>query len=155
MHPSSRIMCMSIKINNLVFKILNVYGHSGPRLKTDRENLFSQEVPFYLQGNLDNVIFGGDFNCILSEKDVSNYHPYIMSNNLKLLCNDLKLYDIHNICNKHVPQYTYIKDGYGSRIDKIYVNKLKNNISNFCTVPVSHSDHHAVIFNSTITKVNR
>ena len=155
LHPSSRIICMSIKINDLIFKIINIYGHSGPSLKTDRENLFLQELPFYLQGNLDNIIVGGDFNCITSEKDVSKYHSYIMSSSLKTICNDLKLYDIHNICNKGIPQYTFIKDGYGSRIDKIYVNKLKNSISNFSTVPVSHSDHHAVLFNLTITNINK
>ena len=62
-----------------------------------------------------------------------------------IICKDLKLYDVHNICNKGLPQYTYIKNGYGSRLDKFYVNKLKNNLSRFETVPVYFSDH-AVIF---------
>ena len=155
LHPSSRIMCLSIKINDYSFKILNVYGHSGPKFKTERDKLFVEELPFYLQGNLDNTILGGDFNCITHEKDVSKLRPYLMSNNLKAICNDLKLYDIHNLCNKGLTQYTFIKDGYGSRIDKFYVNKLKSNVSNFSTVPVSLSDHHAVIFNLTITNIIR
>ena len=67
-HSSSRIICMNIKINDLYFKILNIYGHSGPNLKTDREDFFAQEMLFYLQGNLENIIIGGDFNCIISEK---------------------------------------------------------------------------------------
>ena len=108
---------------------------------------------FYLQGNLDNVIIGGDFNSIISEKDVSHVHSYILSNNLKKICKDLKLYDVHNIYNKGVPQYTYIKDGYGSRIDKFYVNKLRNNSNNFRTIPIDFSDHHAVIFEIDVTNV--
>ena len=106
-----------------------------------------------MRGNIDNLIFGGDFNAIISEKDVSKSQPYLMSNNLLKIYKDLKLKDIHNLCNTGIPQYTYIKEGYGSRIDMIYVNKLRYNISNFRTIPVAFSDHHAVLFNLNLANI--
>ena len=39
-HNSSRVIFMTIKINNLLFKILNVYGHSGSSLKSERDTFF-------------------------------------------------------------------------------------------------------------------
>ena len=144
---------MNIKVNDIYFKILNIYAHSGSNLKKEREELFAEEMLFYLQGNLDNVIIGGDFNSITNAKDTSHLHAYLLSNNMKYICKDLKLYDIHDICNKGLPQYTFIKNGYGSRLDKFYVNKLKYNLNNFETIPVSFSDHHAVIFDLVSTNV--
>ena len=108
---------------------------------------------FYLQGNLDNLIIGGDFNSIISEKDTSYLYAHLFSNNMKGICKDLRLYDVHNVCNKGLPQYTFIKKGYGSRLDKFYVNKLKNNCNKFETIPVSFSDHHAVFFDLDSTNV--
>ena len=72
---------------------------------------------------------------------------------MKRICKDLKLYDVHDIYNKGLPQYTYIKNGYGSRLDKFYVNKLKNNLNRFETIPVYFSDHHAVLFDINLANV--
>ena len=105
-HHSSRIIHMTIKIDEFYFKILNIYGHSGPNLMKEREELFSEEMLYYLQGNLDNVIVGGDFNSITSGDDASHVYSYLMSNNMKRICKDLKLYDVHDFCNKGLPQYT-------------------------------------------------
>ena len=55
---------------------------------------------------------------------------------MKRICKDLRLYEVQDICNKGLPQYTYIKNGYGSCLDKFYVNKLKNNLNRFETMPV-------------------
>ena len=152
-HHSTRIMNMKIKIRDKMYQLLNVYAHSGSNLKVERENLFSQDLLFYLQQNIDNLILGGDFNSIIRDIDASTPHSYLKSESLKSLCSELKLRDVHNANGVHLPQYTYIKQGYGSRIDRCYVNKLKNNILNFETIPVHFSDHHAVIFRLDIPNV--
>ena len=45
-HHSSRLMHMTIKVNDIYFKILNVYGHSGPNLKNEREESFAEDMFF-------------------------------------------------------------------------------------------------------------
>ena len=61
-HHSSRIIQMKVNVNGVYFNILNIYAHFGSNLKKEREDLFEQEMLYYLQGNLDNVLIGGDFN---------------------------------------------------------------------------------------------
>lgn len=154
-HHSSRLTNINCSIDNIQLQIINVYAHSGSKLKAQREKLFSDELIYYMQNNIDNLLLLGDFNCILSEKDSSSHVPYLYSSSLHKICKDLKLCDAHNILNKGLPQYTYIKKGYGSRIDKIYVNSLKNHISKFETISVAFSDHNAVKLNVELVNVNR
>ena len=154
LHASSRIMHMKCELNNVFFDIVNVYAHSGSNFKNEREALFSEEMLYYLQNNIDNTLLMGDFNCIISPKDSTSNASYLNSENLKNICNNLNFYDAHNIYNKGLVQYTYIKRGYGSRLDRIYVNKLKNKILQFDTIPVEFSDHHAVFVKVGIASVN-
>ena len=154
LHASSRIMIIKCELNNVLFDVINVYAHSGSNFKNERETLFNDELIYYLQNNVDNKILMGDFNSIISPKDSTSNASYLISESLKNLCNNLKLYDVHNIYNKGLVQYTYIKQGYGSRIDRIYVNKLRNHILYFDTIPVEFSDHHAVLLKIGIANVN-
>ena len=43
--------------------------------------------------------------------------------------NNLKLQDIWNMRHHHV-QYTYFRNNYGSRLDRIYAADIKDNIIN-------------------------
>ena len=154
LHASSRIIYMKCELNNVLFDVLNVYANYGSNFKNERETLFSEEMLYYLQNNLDNIILAGDFNSIISDKDSTSNASYLKSECLKNICNNLNLYDVHNIYNKGLVQYTYIKKGYGSRIDRIYVNKLKSKIQQFNTIPVEFSDHHAIMVKAGIANVN-
>ena len=154
-HDSSRIINIRINIKDNIYQLLNVYGHSGSNLKTERELLFSHELLFYLQNNLENVILGGDLNCIIRDIDAYNTYSYLKSESLKKIVSDLKLVDVHNVNGVQIPQYTFIKQGYGSRIDRFYVNKLKHHILDFETIPVSFTDHHAVLFKLNIPIVQK
>ena len=69
LHASSRIMIIKCELNNVLFDVINVYAHSGSNFKNERETLFSDELIYYLQNNLDNTILMGDFNSIISPKD--------------------------------------------------------------------------------------
>ena len=55
------------------------------------------------------------------------------------------------------PEYTYIRDNYGSRLDRIYVKHFFNNIASWDTIPVSFSDHSMVIgkFNNDNVKIGK
>ena len=154
LHASSRLMFMKCELNAVVFDIINVYAHSGSNVKNDRETLFSEEMLYYLQNNLDNTFLIGDFNCIISPKDSTSTASYLTSESLKNIVNNLNFSDVHNLYNKGLVQYTYIKKGYGSRIDRIYINKLRNHILQFNTIPVEFSDHHAILVNVGFTNVN-
>ena len=41
----------------------------------------------------------------------------------------------------HLVEYTYFRDNYGSRLDRIYVRDLYCNVTNVDNIPVSWSDH--------------
>ena len=108
-HYNTRIIKMKIKIKDKIFQLINVYAHSGSNNKVDRENLFAQEILFYLRSNIDNLIFGGDFNSIIRDIDATNPYSYLKSESLKCLCSELKLKDVHNVNGVQLPQYTFIK----------------------------------------------
>ena len=124
--------------------LLNVYVPSGTNKKKEREEFFNQKILFYLRHNIDNIIFGGDFNCITSPSDCSTGKDNMCSKALKNLISDLGLKDIMST-SYDVPQYTFVKEGYSSRLDKIYVKELYSKCLSCNTVPVSFSDHSMVI----------
>ena len=70
------------------FKILHFFRHPTPPLRN----------------NLDNTIIGGDWNCILSQRDTESNHTNI-SKALLNLVNTLKLKDIWFIEN-YISKYT-------------------------------------------------
>ena len=92
---------------------------------------------------------GGDWNCIISEKDSSNPKNSCFSKNLKNIVNELKFKDIHNLVTK-IPEYTYIKSNYACRLDRIYAIDFVKGISSSKTLPVSFSDHCCFYFDLTL-----
>ena len=125
------------------FQLLNVYAPSGKDRKKEREELFQNDLLFYMRNNLRNVIIGGDWNCITCFKDCSNLDSHLISKALQNVKDTLKLKDVWCLTN-HIIEYTYVRDSYGSRLDRIYVKDLEGNVSQSSIMPVSWSDHNAV-----------
>ena len=50
-------------------------------------------------------------------------------------------------------EFTYFRDDYGSRLDRIYATDFKSSISNIVTKPIPFSDHHGVIINITFENI--
>lgn len=73
---------MKIAIGEQVIPILNIYAPSGNNKKTEREKNFATDLLYYLRHNADNIIFGGDFNCITSLRDVSNVNENLIPKSL-------------------------------------------------------------------------
>ena len=142
----SRIISAKITVGSDHLHILNIYAPSGTKQCKDRENLFKNEIIYYLRNNLSNTIILGDFNCITNCKDASKIVQGLISKNLQNLINKLKFVDIWNVFNNEV-NYTYFRENYGSRLDRIYAGEFKKNFTSIKTLPMSISDHHCVIAN--------
>ena len=144
LHPSSRITEVSIKYQKHAFDVICIYSHSGSNHNKDREEFFDQELLPLLQNSSMNLILGGDWNCILSDKDSSNPNNCNISKSLKSIVSIFKFKDVHNLVQK-IPEYTYVKQNYASRLDRIYISDGKFNHLNMKTVPLSFTDHSAVL----------
>ena len=128
MHPTSRISKVTLLFQNITFNLFCIYAHSGKNYSKEREELFENELLSLVQCNPGKTVMGGDWNCIISEKDSSNPKNSCFSKNLKNIVNELKFKDIHNLVTK-IPEYTYIKSNYACRLDCIYAIDFVKGIS--------------------------
>ena len=137
----SRIMSMKIKIYDQFIHLVNVYAHSGSR-SSERDNLFKNDLIYYLRNCLQNTYIGGDWNCVLSERDKSSDNTTI-SNTLLNTVRSLNLKDVWFLKHKNI-EYTFIRNNFGSRIDRAYVKDLANCVQNVKIIHVNFSDHSCV-----------
>ena len=152
----SRILSMKLKIYDQFFHLVNVYAHSFNKKALEREELFSNELIYYLRNSLQNTFLGGDWNCVLSERDTTSDNA-VVSKALLSTIRTLNLKDIWFLKQRHV-EYTYVRNNYGSRIDRAYVKELGNYVLNVKLLHVPFSDHSCLFteFNlPNIPKVGR
>ncbi|CAL4118487.1 unnamed protein product, partial [Meganyctiphanes norvegica] len=97
---------------------------------------------YYLRNSLQNTFIGGDWNCVLSERDKSSDSTTI-SKTLLHMVRTLNLKDVWFLKHKNI-EYTYVRTNFGSRIDRSYVKDLANYVTNVKTIHVSFSDHSCV-----------
>ena len=137
-----------MSINNKRLHILNIYAPSGSQHHQEREDLFKNQILYYLRNNLSNTILCGDFNCITHVRDKTKKGTCPISKSLQQTVKNLDLKDVWNCMHDNV-EYTYFRENYGSRIDRIYAGDLKDKITSINVQPVTISDHSCVI-----TKIN-
>ena len=138
---NSRIISMKIKVYDQIFHILNIYAHAGD-LK-EREALFTNDLPFYVKNSLKYTIIGGDFNCVISERDTEARNVKISKGLLNFI-RTLQLKDLWFSKNKQI-EYTYVRENFGTRIDRFYAKEMYNNVVSIKTNHVNFSDHSAII----------
>ena len=68
----SRIISLKIKMYDQMLHLINIYAHSGTQFNEERENLFRNEILYYLRNSLQSVFIGGDWNCVLSDRDTTS-----------------------------------------------------------------------------------
>ncbi|KAJ4437704.1 hypothetical protein ANN_17849 [Periplaneta americana] len=145
-HPSGRVTSLTLNDTHIV----NVYLPSGTNNRNERENFLSKDLPFFLRHRYNQLILGGDWNCVLQAKDQSgSYNP---SPVLKTLVTDLKLVDTWE--NKHGNNvtFTFHRQNSVSRLDRFYISEAyTNDIYNVTVIPTPFSDHDCVRL-STITE---
>lgn len=93
--------------------------------------------------NTDNVIMGGDWNCILTPSDSSRPENTSISQTLKGIINSFRFRDIIS-AKKSKPEYTYYHNDYAARLDRMYVSKLFTHIVSTATKSAYFSDHLSV-----------
>ena len=135
----SRILSVKIKIYSQCLHFVNVYAHSGNKKAAERDELFSNDLIYYLRNSLQNTYIGGDWNCVLSERD-STSDNITVSKSLLNAIRTLNLKDVWFLKKKNI-EYTYVRKNYGSRIDRAYVKDLGNFVSNVKLIHVNFSDH--------------
>ena len=147
---NSRIISLKLSVYDKVIQLINVYAHSNNA--KEREELFNDELIYYLRNNTDNTIISGDCNCVLSQRDTESRNTNI-SQALLNLVKSLKLKDIwfkeNNVC-----KYTYIRENYGSRLDRVYVKvNFINHINLVDVIHTNMSDHSCVRFNLNLPDI--
>ena len=95
--PCSRITSVKVAIDSKRMHILNIYAPSGSKFHQEREEMFRNEILYYLRNNLSNTIICGDFNCILNKRDTSKSGACPISKSLTALVNKLSLKDIWDL----------------------------------------------------------
>ena len=142
-----RVISLRVRIGEQLLFLLNVYAPSGTGKKKEREDFF-EGLCYYLRHNVDNIIFGGDFNSVVNARDVSTGDEKLISKKFAQVSKAVGLKDVTN--TNISKEYTYIRGNYASRIDRMYVTKLYSNINVCETVPVSFSDHNMIVTNIEI-----
>ena len=143
MHPTSRLNSTILNILNTNLYLVNIYAPSGSNKEKEREEFFEIDLLQQLIVNTDNIVLGGDWNCILSPSDTSRPENTSPSKILKNILNTFRFKDIFH-AKKSKPEYTFYKNNYAARLDRIYVNKLFSSIVSFETTSVNFSNHHCV-----------
>ena len=95
-----------MNLYNQILHIVNVSAHSGNRT-TERDNLFNNDLIYYLMNNQQNAFIGGDWNCVLSERD-KNSENVTVSKSLLNVVRTLNLKDILFLEHRHI-EFTYVK----------------------------------------------
>ena len=150
----SRIISLKLYIDSQPLHLLNIYAPSGRKYLQEREELFRNDILYYLRNSLSNTIWGGDFNCIIRKTDVSNQNDDLMSKSLDTTIKRLKLNDAWFL--KHTkPEFTYFRNNYGSRLDRIYIGDLRDSVHKIDVNNVCFSDHAAVILSMDINKLGK
>ena len=122
--------------------IINIYAPSGTARKRDRENSYHSEVPYIVANAGDNILPGGDFNCILNPTDATGGYNY--SRALQELIQGLAMVDTWQP-NTDRRVYMHISAFGASRLDRIYVTKeLNSRKRGVEVVAAAFTDHLAV-----------
>ena len=134
---------------NLRLILANIYAPSGGTRQKERKSFFSKLEETLRDLNCENIILGGDFNCVLND-DLDRSHAVTYRdqscNSLKHLLTELNLEDAWRLHNPDEQVFTHHSHlGSASRTDRIYTARtLRNCILNTDIAPNTHSDHDIV-----------
>ena len=87
--PCSRITSVKCIVGEKRMHLLNIYAPSGSKFLQEREQMFTQDILYYLRNSLSNTIVCGDFNCVLNQRDTSKKGSCPISKGLLSTVNNL------------------------------------------------------------------
>lgn len=145
--PNGRII--SVVVNSINF--VNIYAHSGTSYRRERNDLFTNHLAVHLnKPGIRCSVVGGDFNCVLDFSD-SRGPSKNQCAGLKNVVDLFSLKDIAKELNKK--EFTFFRNASASRLDRFYASTdFVKDVLNIDTIPISFSDHHAVIMKVKSTK---
>lgn len=134
---------LTLKINRNT-RIINIYAPSGSQNKQQRESFFNETLAYHLRHSQDEIIIGGDFNCVLEKKDVKG--EFNNSPVLQQIITELKLSDAWRMNNLNSQSYTFYRGVSASRLDRFYLSHNLKSHNKGCYIhPCPVSDHCAVV----------
>jgi exonuclease III len=95
-------------------RIINVYAPSGTEKKTEREAFFNTDLIPLLPTTRTDLLFEGDFNCILHAADSTGHKQF--SKGLATIVNGFGLHDVWE-ASPTQPGYTHYAPRTASRLD--------------------------------------
>ena len=137
--------------NNVSFRICNIYAPCDPAKRVE----FFNSLFYHIRGS-ESIILGGDFNCVLNQKDKSgdslNSTCFVGKKELCTILRSFSLIDSWLKVNSDKGHtWFHLGKQQSSRIDKIYVGDNFNVIKSV-TIPFHFSDH--VILNTFVSLPN-
>jgi exonuclease III len=75
MPPSGR----AIAANFRTLSIINIYAPSGTTKRLERETFFNNDLTYLLRTVSDNMLVGGDFNCVLETTESTGHGTFSRS----------------------------------------------------------------------------
>ena len=136
-----RVLCVDVVMNNARLRIINVYC---PADLQERLETLRAIQPLLVCG--DEVVLGGDFNCLLAIKDrltTSTVRLDSSSESLKNILKDFKMTDTFRAINPRQPGYTWSNGRTHSRIDFLLASQGLQ-VTRASVTPVFFSDHHKI-----------
>ena len=100
--------------------LVNIYAPSGAERRREREQFFSRDLPYLLQGIPTSLLVGGDFNSVLTNADATGHQNY--SRTLQELIRGFDLVDMWETSHGRAT-YTHYTNRGASWIDKIYASR--------------------------------
>jgi len=123
--------------------IINVYAPSGTTKHSEREAFFNNDLPFLLGSASEDLLMGGDFNCVLKAADSNEHGPF--SRALATLAQGYALSDVWQARYDSNGSTHYTIHGV-TRIDWIYLSsEMLAQKTRLATVPAAFTDHLAVV----------
>lgn len=153
-----RLVSLDVSLQNRRIRLINLYA---PNKYTQRSHLF-RSLERYLEGPFEELIIGGDFNCVLDEaldrQSTGRVYPDPSARLLTYMTANLELIDAWRSLNGERFDYTWESRGVRSRLDRFYVpsdwryNKLKCEIVDIGSRTDYISDHRAVTLQIELTE---
>ena len=98
MSADSRIISLRIKFFENILHLINVYAPANENY-SERDRFFQEDLLYYLRNNLNNVILGGNWNCVLKERDCQSRNIHI-SKALSNIVNSVKIKEAWSVKHK-------------------------------------------------------
>ena len=123
--------------------IINIYAPSGTSKRAERESFYNNDLPLLLESASDDILLGGDFNCVLDAADSTGRGSF--SRSLAALVQGYALRDAWQ-ARPDSHAYTHHTIHVATRIDRFYMSRdLMTRKTGIATVAAAFTDHLAVV----------